>query len=80
MLVQCFTEERMFGFRAQNGRIQDVGGAPINVRALDVVVTFAKPVASAIALDGHGYAAGDIQLSGNVLRMPADRLYAIVTR
>jgi hypothetical protein len=80
ILVQAFTEEKMYGFRAAGGRIEDTGRTPINVRELDASVTFAKPVATATALDAHGNAAGAVALRGGTLILPKDRLYVIVTR
>lgn len=81
ILVQSFTEEKMYGFRASGGRIEDTGRTPINVRELDASVVFAKPVATAVALDGHGYKAGDVAVQGGTtIVLPKDRLYVIVTR
>ncbi|MBN8524920.1 MAG: hypothetical protein J0M02_06280 [Planctomycetes bacterium] len=80
ILVQAFTEEKMYGFRAAGGRIEDTGRTPINVRELDASVTFAKPVAAATALDGHGYGAGAVPVQGGTVTLPKDRLYVIVTR
>lgn len=81
ILVQSFSEEKMYGFRASGGRIEDTGRTPINVRELDASVTFAKPVAAATALDGHGGKAGDVAVEGGTrIVLPKDRLYVIVTR
>lgn len=81
ILVQSFTEEKMYGFRASGGRIEDTGRTPINVRELDASVAFAKPVAAATALDGHGYGAVKVDVQGGTrITLPKDRLYVIVTR
>lgn len=81
ILVQAFSEERMFGWRAANGRIEDTGRAPINVREIDASVTFAKGGGmKAVALDGHGYAAGEVPVDGGTVRLPKDRLYLVITR
>jgi hypothetical protein len=81
ILIQSFTEERMYGWRVSGGRIEDTGRAPINVRELDASVTFAKPAGlKAVALDGHGYAVGDVPVQGGTVVLPKDRLYVIVTR
>lgn len=80
ILVQAFSEEKMYGFRVSGGRIEDTGRTPINVREIDASVTFAKPIAAATALDGHGYAAGAVAVQGGTVTLPKDRLYVIVTR
>ena len=80
ILVQSFTEEKMFGFRASGGRIEDTGRAPINVREIDASVTFSAPVKEATALDGHGYATGAVPVQGGKVVLPKDKLYVIVTR
>jgi hypothetical protein len=81
ILIQAFTEERMYGFRADGGRIVDVGRAPINVREIDASVTFATGAGlSAVALDGHGYAAEAVPVAGGTIRLPKNRLYVVVTR
>jgi hypothetical protein len=81
ILIQSFTEERMYGWRVSGDRIEDTGRAPINVRELDASVTFAKPAGlKAVALDGHGYAAGEVPVQGGTITLPKDKLYVIVTR
>ena len=81
ILIQAFTEEHMYGFRTDHGKILDTGRAPINVREIDAQVTFAHGAGlKAVALDGHGYAAGDVPVAGGVITLPKDRLYVIVTR
>jgi hypothetical protein len=81
ILIQAFTEEHMYGFRADHGKIVDTGRAPINVREIDASVTFAHGTGlTAVALDGHGYAAGAVPVAAGTIKLPKDRLYVIVTR
>jgi hypothetical protein len=40
ILVQAFSEEKMYGFRVENGVIKDVGRAPINVRDIAGKISF----------------------------------------
>lgn len=81
ILVQAFSEERMSGWRATAGRIEDVGHAPILVREIDATVTFAKGAGlTATVLDGHGYPAGAAAIEGGRLVLPKDQLYTLVTR
>jgi hypothetical protein len=80
MLIQSFTEEKMYGFRASNGRIEDVGRAPINVRDVAGRVAFADGGISATACDEHGYARGPAQVEGATVTLPRNALYVVVTR
>ena len=80
MLIQAFSEEKMYGFRASNGRIEDVGRAPINVRDLVARVTFAAGGISATVCDEHGYKRGPAPVEGNTVTLPRAALYVVVTR
>lgn len=81
MLIQAFTEERMYAWRSRDGRIEDTGRAPINVREIDASVTFANGVGlTATALDGHGYSVAAVAVAGGTITLPRDRLYVLVTR
>ena len=81
ILVQAYTEEKMSGWKASNGRIEDVGHAPILVREIDATVTFAQPTGwKATVLDGHGYAHGEATMVGGKLTVPKDALYTILSR
>jgi hypothetical protein len=80
MLIQSFTEEKMYGFSARNGRIEDVGRAPINVRDIVGKVTFAEGGISATACDEHGYAREPAQVEGATVTLPRNALYVVVTR
>jgi hypothetical protein len=66
VLVQAMTEERPFGFRAEGGKITDLGGPPIGVKKIQAKVTLpwdaagvaGGPGAGAMrarALDENGY-------------------------
>jgi len=82
ILVQAFSEEKMYGFTAENGVIKDVGRVPINVRGIQAVVTFSKPAnLKAIVLDPNGYASGkSARIADGQLTLARDALYTIVTR
>ena len=80
ILVQSFTEEKMSGWDAPNGRIKDVGRMPILVREISGTVTFADGGITATVLDANGYAQKPAQVSGNALTLPANALYVLVTR
>ncbi len=85
ILVQAFTEEKMYGFKSANGVIQDIGRAPITVRDIDATVTLANAAnLKAAILDEQGYPRGDLQpriTGGNAaITLPKDSLYTILTR
>jgi len=85
ILIQAFTEEKMYGFKSANGIIQDIGRAPITVRNIDAKVTFTNGAQmKATSLDEQGYARGDLQpqiTGGNTtIILPRDSLYTILTR
>jgi hypothetical protein len=85
ILIQAFTEEKMYGFKSANGLIQDIGRAPITVRDIDATVTLAAtPALTATALDEQGYAAARLQprlTAGKaIITLPRNSLYTIITR
>jgi hypothetical protein len=85
ILIQAFTEEKMYGFKAENGVIQDIGRAPITVRDIDAQVIFANGAGiKATRLDEQGYAQSDLpaQVNGSAATvvLPKDALYTIITR
>lgn len=81
ILVQAFSEEKMYGFKAEKGVIKDVGRTPINVRDIQATVTFASGGGlKAQALDLNGYAREAITVTGGKLTLPRDTLYVVVTR
>ncbi len=85
ILIQAFTEEKFYGFKADNGVIQDIGRAPITVKDIDAQVTFANGAGiKATRLDEQGYAQSDLppQINGSAATvvLPKDALYTVVTR
>ena len=81
MLIQAFSEEKMAGFKAANGVIEDIGHAPITVRDIAATVTFANATGlQARALDEHGYSRAEIPIKAGVCALPAAGMYVIVTR
>jgi len=81
-LIQAFSEEKMFGFKAEGGVIKNVGGAPINVRDIQATVTFDNDAGlKATTLDANGYARGKAEaLQGNAVVLARDALYTVLTR
>jgi hypothetical protein len=83
ILVQAFSEERMYGFKAENGRIQDPGSAPINVRDIAGTVTLPGALKGTV-LDGNGYARGpaatEAKGQATVLTLARDAIYTVLTR
>ncbi len=82
ILIQAFSEEKMYGFRAEGGVIKDVGRVPINVRDLQATVTFAKAAGlKAVTLDANGYAKGNAEaVKGGTVTLVKDGMYTVVTR
>ncbi len=96
MLVQAVINSRPYGykeepteFRTKKGRplikgmkIIDTGKAPYNVPFILGSVTFKNPITSATALDGNGYplAQNSATIDKQILTLPQDALYTIVTR
>jgi len=85
ILVQAFTEEKMYGFKSANGVIQDIGRPPITVRDIDAKVTFANGAnLRAVSLDEQGYRRDDLQVQpagdAATIVLPKDSLYTILTR
>lgn len=82
ILIQAFSEEKMYGFKAEGGVIKDAGRVPINVRDLQGTVTFTKGAGlKAVALDANGYAKGKAEpLKGGAVVLAKDALYTVVTR
>ena len=85
ILVQAFTEEKLYGFSAANGLIKDIGRPPLTVRNIDAKITL--PHAGnlkATTLDEQGYARESLtpQLNGEAatFTLPKDTLYTILTR
>jgi hypothetical protein len=66
VLIQAMTEERPFGFRAEAGKITDLGGPPIGVRKIQAKVTLPWDAGAAGAgamrarpLDENAYLTGN---------------------
>ncbi len=81
ILVQAFTEEKMYGYLAENGVLKDIGRPPITVRRIDAKVTFKNaPGAKATVLDENGVAKEPAVLIGGVLTVPATAMYTVISR
>lgn len=82
ILIQAFSEEKMYGFKAEGGVIKDAGRAPITVRDIQGTVTFAKGTGlKTVTLDANGYARGKAEaVQGGAVVLARDALYTVVTR
>lgn len=85
ILIQAFTEEKMYGFKSSNGVIENIGRAPITVRDIDATVTIASfGNLKATSLDEQGYARATLQPSFiegyATITLPRDSLYTILVR
>jgi hypothetical protein len=85
ILVQAFTEEKMYGFKSANGLIQNIGRPPITVRDIDARITIANGAAfKATSLDEQGYARDSLEpkiIGGDaIVTLPKDSLYTILAR
>ena len=82
ILIQAFSEEKMYGFKAEGGVIKDVGRVPINVRDLHATVTFAKAAGlKAVTLDANGYAIGKPEaVKAGAVTIAKEGMYTVVTR
>ena len=82
ILVQAFSEEKMYGFRSEDGVIMDSGRVPINVRDLQGTVTFVKGAGlKAVTLDENGYPKGKAKaVKGGAVTLVRDGMYTVVTR
>lgn len=82
ILIQAVTEERPFGWAAENGKITHLGGYPMNVRDLETTLTLRRSVAGArvVTLDANGYPRGEPEAinADGVIRLAKDALYAVV--
>lgn len=85
ILVQAFTEEKMDGFTADHGTIEDIGRPPIIVRNIDAQITLPNAATlQATALDEQGYPRDPLtpQVSNGTANivLPKDTLYTLLTR
>jgi hypothetical protein len=88
ILIQAVTEDRPFGWKVQDGRITDLGTAPLGVRQIDATITLRLQGDAPIqvqALDENGYgAARKVRLTGTAseyqVQLSPDSLYHVLTR
>lgn len=84
ILIQTMTEEQPYGFKVEDDKITDLGGAPFGVKNIDARVSLKLEGAGSpkvIALDENGHAAGKVvTIDGNVIQLAADSIYHIVQR
>ncbi len=90
LLVQAMTEDKPYGFRAEGGAIQDLGGAPFGVREIDCTIELtneAGPIRRATPLDQNGYpreqalsVQQDSPTGRSVIELAPDAVWAILER
>ena len=82
ILIQAFSEEKMYGFSAEKGVIIDVGRVPITVRDIQGTVTFTNAAGmNATVLDANSYATGNSSpVANGTLSLQRNAMYTIVTR
>lgn len=81
ILIQAFSEEKMYGFQANAGTIQNTGRLPINVRDIHAEIRFQKPRPFRIStLDPNGYPVDNPKpFNGKSLDLNPNALYTILT-
>jgi hypothetical protein len=82
ILIQCFSEERMYDFTVDKGKIINAGRVPINVRDINATVTFANGNGLKVtSLDLNGYAVGKaVPVQGGSVNVGNHSLYTLVER
>ena len=82
ILIQAFSEEKMYGFKAEGGVIRNTGRAPITVRDIRGTVTFASGAGmKAVTLDANGYSQGTAEsVKNGTVPLARQALYTLVTR
>jgi hypothetical protein len=82
MLIQTMTEERPYGFRAVNGRIESLGSAPFGVRQIKATIRLKSAAGNTLtALDENGYARGQPKrIDGAAVELAPDSVYHILQR
>jgi len=90
ILIQVMTEEQPYGFKAEDGKITALGGAPFGVKKIDARISLklddvGKP--TVMALDENGYATQkDVKTTGDgvktplVIHLAEDSIYHIIQR
>ena len=81
ILVQMFTEQKMYGFKQdKDNRIVDFGTAPINVKENLAQIEFKRAIKTAHVLDEHGYLRKTLAVNGVSFEMPKDSMYVVIER
>ena len=82
ILLQVATEEQPYGFRAENGRITAMGGAPYGMKHVTGKVTFKQGGALKVtALDENGYATTKkVPVTGVPMDLLPDVMHYIIER
>jgi hypothetical protein len=90
ILIQAMTQEQPYGFKVEDGKITDLGGAPFGVKKIDARISIRLEGAggpAVTALDENGYATSKpVSTSGDGVKMPLviqlaeDSIYHVVQR
>ncbi len=90
ILIQAMTEEKPYGFKAENGRITDLGGTPFGIRKVNAEVTLklkGTEQLRVVSLDENGYSRKTkVKTEGTgttkplVIRLAEDAIYHVVQR
>jgi hypothetical protein len=90
ILIQAMTQEQPYGFKVEEDKIADLGGAPFGVKKIDARVSIRLEGAgepAVMALDENGYATSKpVSTSGDgikaplVIQLAEDSIYYVVQR
>ncbi|TWT93732.1 hypothetical protein [Stieleria varia] len=80
ILIQAFSEEKMYGFQSTSGTIQNTGSLPINVRQIDGRVRFKGNRPYTVHLtDANGYPVDKgTTLRGDTLELNSSSMYTVL--
>jgi hypothetical protein len=94
ILIQAMTEAQPYGFKIEEGKILNLGGAPFGVKEIEARLSMrfeGEGVPTVTALDENGYATQKpVNISGDevtnpvviqvVIQLAADAIYHIIQR
>jgi hypothetical protein len=83
ILIQAVTEDKFYGAKTENDTIQNLGSYPLNVKNINVKVTFKgkTQIQRVITLDENGYQRSELNLEkdkdGLSVQLAPDALYTV---
>jgi len=81
LLIQAMTESQPYGYKAEGGRITDLGGPPLGIRAIQCAIKLPGNVRKATALDENGYPTDrPVRVKDNIVELRSDAVWHIVER